>query len=157
MKPREQLTMRAAHVSEASQIASLSRLHIEHGLSWRWTPKRVRRHVKDSESMVLVASVNGEIGGFAIMRFGDTEAHLFLLAVEPKMRRQGTGSAMVRWLEKSCMTAGIARIRLEVREGNRSAQEFYSRLGYSVLGSTTGYYDRRETAIIMGKSLYPDK
>jgi ribosomal protein S18 acetylase RimI-like enzyme len=145
--------MRAAHSSEATLIASMSRLHIEHGLRWRWTPKKVRQHIKDSDSMVLIASIDGEISGFSIMKFGDTQAHLDLLAVESKLRRKGTGSAMVEWLEKSCITAGIEDIRLEVRASNQGAQNFYSSLGYRHLGQVVGYYDRRETAVIMGKSL----
>lgn len=60
---------------------------------------------------------------------------------------------MVRWLEKSCITAGISAIRLEVRVGNLGARVFYTKLGYAYLGQTAGYYDRRETAVMMGKSL----
>ena len=153
MKACDQLTMRAAHTSEAKEIATLSRLHVEHGLNWRWTPRRVRVHIKNSESMVLIASINGEITGFAIMKFGDTQAHLFLLAVEPKQRRQGIGAAMVQWLEKSCVTAGLAAIRLEVRERNYGARRFYAGLGYEEFGQKPGYYDGREAAVVMGKSL----
>jgi ribosomal-protein-alanine N-acetyltransferase len=153
MKTCNQLTMRAAHVSEAKAIAAMSRLHVEYGLQWRWTPKRIRRHIKECESMVLVASIGGEISGFAIMKFGDAKAHLFLLAVEPKQRRQGTGAAMVRWLEKSCVTAGLSEIRLEVRERNLGARQFYAHLGYEELGQKSGYYDGRETAVMMDKSL----
>jgi len=153
MRTCDQLTMRAAHSSEAALIASMSRLHVEHGLQWRWTPKKVRKHIRDRDCMVLVASIDGEISGFAIMKFGDMQAHLYLLAVEWKLRRQGTGTAMVRWLEKSCVTAGIANIRLEVRASNQGARNFYSSLGYRHLGQVAGYYDRRETAVIMGKSL----
>ena len=90
--------MRAAHPSEAAIIASGSRLHIEHGLQWGWTPKKVRQHIKDKDSMVLVATIDGEISGFSVMKFGDTQAHLYLLAVEPRLRRQGAGSAWVRGL-----------------------------------------------------------
>jgi ribosomal-protein-alanine N-acetyltransferase len=131
----------------------MSRLHIEHGLNWRWTPKKIRRYIKDHESMVLIASVRGEISGFAIMKFGDTQAHLYLLAVEPKLRRRGTGKSMLDWLERSCQTAGIANIRLEVRANNKGALKFYAAQGYGVVGRLSGYYERRETAVVLGKSL----
>ena len=119
------LVLRAAHRSEAAAIASMSRLQVEYGLNWRWTPARVRRFIKDEETMVLVASVGGVIEGFAIMKFHDDDAHLFLLAVQPKARRSGIGKALVEWLEKSCRTAGIRRIRLEVRATNHEARHFY--------------------------------
>jgi ribosomal-protein-alanine N-acetyltransferase len=153
LKPIANITLRAAHPSEARTIASMSRLHIEYGLDWRWTPARVKRHIKDKDSMVLIASRDGVIAGFAIMRFGDHQAHLFLLAVQPEFRRTGIGRSMMDWLEKSCRTAGIQAVKVEVRASNRAARLFYSRLGYRFLGQVAGYYDRREAAVIMAHSL----
>jgi ribosomal-protein-alanine N-acetyltransferase len=131
----------------------MSRLHIEYGLNWRWTPAKVRRQIQDKETMVLIASREGVIAGFAIMRFGDHQAHLFLLAVRPEFRLAGIGRSMMEWLEKSCCTAGIQAVRLEVRASNRSARQFYKKLGYRFLGQMAGYYDRREAAVIMARSL----
>lgn len=153
MRAESRLRFRAAHRSEAAAIAGMSRLHVEHGLRWRWTPARVRKQIDDPETMVLVASLEGELAGFAIMRFGDLDAHLFLLAVAPQRRRNGIGRALLTWLEKSCRTAGIRNIRLEVRWGNRQARNFYLDNGYRILGQVAGYYDRREAAVLMGKSL----
>jgi len=103
--------------------------------------------------MVLVASVDGVLQGFAVMKFHDEEAHLFLLAVEPKSRRSGIGKALVLWLEKSCRTAGIRNIRLEVRASNNSARAFYEKLGYRFVGQVLAYYDKREAAVVMARSL----
>jgi len=131
----------------------MSRLHVEYGLNWRWTPAKVKRHIKDEDTMVLIASKEGTIAGFAIMRFGDNQAHLFLLAVQPEFRRTGIGRSMMQWLEKSCRTAGIQAVRLEVRASNRGAMRFYRSLGYRFLGRVAGYYDRREAAAIMARSM----
>jgi len=149
----ESLVLRAAHQSEAAAIATMSRLQVEYGLHWRWTPSRVRGCIKDPDTMVLVASVNGVIEGFAIMKFLDDDAHLLLLAVQPKSRQSGIGRAMVKWLEKSCRTAGIQRIRLEVRASNDAARRFYEKLDYRFVSQISAYYGRREAAVVMGKSL----
>ena len=53
----DQLVLRAAHRSEAAAIATMSRLQVEYGLNWRWTPARIRRAIGDKETMVLVASI----------------------------------------------------------------------------------------------------
>ena len=153
MKSCDELTIRKAHVSEAKAIAAISRLHVENGLRWRWTAKKVRRCIDDDETMVLVASSQGDMAGFAIMKFGDARAHLHLLAVQPVYRRQRVATSMLAWLEKSCSTAGMSDIRLEVRAANRIAREFYLGLGYRHLARISGYYDRQETAVVMGKSL----
>ena len=149
----DKVILRAAHRSEASAISAMSRLQIEHGLNWRWTSARVRRQIDDAETMVLVASVNGDIEGFAIMKFGDSKAHLFLLAVDPKVRRRGIGRALVNWLEQSCETAGLSSIRLEVRATNVQAISFYEQLGYARTNEIADYYDGREAAVVMARSL----
>jgi len=153
MQSRETLVLRAAHISEAGELASMSRLLVEHGLRWRWTARRIRAAIAEPETMVLVASLAGQIAGFAIMSFGDEEAHLLLLAVRPERRRAGTGRRMLVWLEQSAVTAGISRVRLEVRAANAPARTFYRRLGYQYLGQLSGYYDGREAASIYAKSL----
>jgi ribosomal-protein-alanine N-acetyltransferase len=147
------LVLRAAHSSEATEIASISRQQVEHGLRWRWTPARVKKCIRDSETMVLVASQSGVLQGFSIMEFGEETAHLLLLAVQPKKRRLGIGSTMLAWLEKSCATAGIRQVRLEVRAANESARKFYEQRGYRLVGRRAAYYDRREAAVIMGRNL----
>lgn len=149
----DSLVLRAAHRSEAKEIATMSRLQVEHGLNWRWTAAKVRRQIEDRETMVLVASIDGVLQGFSIMRFGDMEAHLFLLAVEPKSRRQSIGTRLVRWLEKSCKTAGMQNIRLEVRASNSNALKFYEHLDYQRIGKVEAYYDGREAAVVMSRSL----
>jgi ribosomal-protein-alanine N-acetyltransferase len=153
LNPLANITLRAAHHSEARAIASMSRLHIEYGLNWRWTPAKVRKQIRDPETMVLVASREGVMAGFAIMRFGDNQAHLFLLAVQPEFRRSGIARSMMSWLEKSCRTAGIQSVRVEVRASNRAALRFYRKLGYRYIARIGGYYDRREAAIVMAQLL----
>ena len=153
MTPNGKIVFRPAHRSEARLIASLSRLHVEHGLRWRWTPARVRRQIDDPDCMVLIASLLGDVAGFAIMHFGDRDAHLLLLAVQPIHRRRGIGRALLEWLEKSCRTAGIEAIRLEVRAGNHSAIAFYRACGFRHFARLGGYYDRQEAALAMDKSL----
>ena len=153
MKIDESLILRAAHVSDAGTIASMSRLLVEHGLVWRWTPARVRRSIKDKDTMVLVASIDGALSGFAIMKFRDEESHLFLLAVASRLQRTGIGAALLAWLEKSCRTAGIQNIRVELRAANKRARKFYEQAGFRCSGQEAGYYDNREAAVVMVKSL----
>jgi len=97
--------------------------------------------------------MDGRLSGFAIMKFRDADAHLFLLAVEPRMQRTGIGAMLLAWLEKSCRTASMRHIRVEVRVGNRNARKFYERAGFRFVGQVAGYYDRHEPAVVMVKSL----
>jgi ribosomal protein S18 acetylase RimI-like enzyme len=139
---------------DAVAIALMSRRLVEGGLpTWAWTTRRVARHVHDPESVVLAARRGDEVAGFAIMGFGEEAAHLNLLAVEPRFRRAGLGSRMVRWLEESARVAGTFEVSLEVRAGNAVARRFYRALGYTEADLLPGYYDRIEDAIRMTRDL----
>lgn len=147
------LRIRLAHPADASRISMLSRELIENGLPWRWTPTAVARSLADAETEVIVAESRGRFVGFALMRFGDSEAHLLLFAVVPEFARQGIGSTLMRWLEKMAATAGIERIHLEVRAKNLAAQRFYEALGFERRASIRGYYQGREDAVRMMRAV----
>lgn len=147
------LSLRLARPPEASTIANLSRDLIEYGLRWRWTPTWVAASIRAPNVNVLVACLHGNIGGFAIMRYGDDDAHLDLLAVAPPYRRLGIGRQLLQWLEKCAVVGGIFSIGLEVRAGNEGAQLFYKRMGYRALAHLPGYYQGIEAALRMGRDL----
>ena len=108
--------------------------------------------------MLLVARLRGtetagEFAGFAIMSYGDSRAHLNLLAVEPRQRRRGIARRMLDWLEQSAIEAGTFHVGLEVRASNRGAQAFYLARGYEVTGRVRGYYQGIDDAIRMRRDL----
>ena len=152
-----------ANRSDAAPIARLSRDEIEHGLEWRWRPVAIGRLIAAPEVAVLCARCRLEapparapatlLGGFGIMEYGLERAHLVLLAVEPKLRRQGLARRMLRWLEKSARTAGIGEIRLEVRAANTGARQFYDAQGYRRGDYLPGFYQGVESAYRMSKRL----
>ncbi len=152
--PGAEVSLGLADISDAVEIAVLSRDLIEAGLHWTWTPPRVAASIRRRDTNVLVARVGergaGEdpgaagsggrgLAGFGIMRYGPTDAHLELFAVHPDHRREGVGGRMLAWLE--------------VRAANRGAQAFYERMGYQKLAALPGYYEGREPAIRMAHDL----
>lgn len=148
-----ELSLRLARPADAAAIANLSRDLIEHGLVWRWTPQRVTASIRAANVNVLVGRIQGKIAGFAIMRYGDDDAHLDLLAVAPPFRRAGVGRRLLQWLEECAVVAGIFSVALEVRESNEEAQLFYEHLGYRRLAHLPGYYQRIEAALRMGRDM----
>lgn len=133
----------------------MSRRFIESGLEPSWTLERVQRTLKHRDSTTLVARRGRELLGFAIMQFGDSSAHLSLLAVAAGHRRAGVGRALVSWLEESARTAGTFVIRLECRLGNQDAVRFYRALGYRDAGVVPRYYQGVEDALRMERDLRP--
>lgn len=151
------IEFRLARLVEAGHLAAMSRDLVETGLGWSWTPTRVARRIRSSDSVVLVACSRGRIVGFAIMRFSSEEAHLDLLAVKPAYQRVGIGRQLIEWLEESALVAGVSIVYLEVRAGNLGAQRFYEILGYRRVRYLPGYYSGRETAICMAIDLWESR
>ena len=146
--------IRLAAPADAAPIARMSRDRIEHGLGWSWTPLRVAQSIADPlTNVAVVPDPAGELLGFAIMKYRDEEAHLLLLAVQTARARQGIGTALVAWLEKVALTAGLERVLLEARHTNTAARAFYGRLGYTERQVVPGYYQGREASVRMVKEL----
>jgi len=148
-----ELSLQLARPADATAIARLSRDLIVYGLRWRWTPLRVAASIRAPNVNVLVARMHEETAGFAIMRYGDDDAHLDLLAVAAPYRRAGVGRQLLQWLEKCAVVAGIFTVALEVRAANEGAQLFYKRMGYRTLAHLPGYYQGIEAALRMGRDL----
>ncbi|HTD90712.1 MAG TPA: N-acetyltransferase [Burkholderiales bacterium] len=140
--------------ADAQSIAVMSRCLIELGLrGWSWDPARVTRAIRNRDTCVAVAQIDRHVEGFAIAEFGDTRMHLSLLAVAATHQRRGLGRALVAWLEKSALTAGITEMQLELRANNPGAKFFYQALGFEFVRAIPGYYSGEETAFRMRKAI----
>lgn len=145
--------IRLATLRDARAVAELSRDEIEHGLSWSWTPDRVRRAIRNPAINVAVAHEADLLVGFGIMHYGDEKAHLSLLAVHPARREHGVGGKLLDWLEACARTAGCERIEAEARADNQGALAFYGLRGFRRFGTLRGYYEGRIDAFRLAKSL----
>ena len=151
------LQIRLARSADAPLIAAMSRDNIEVGLGWSWTEGRVLRSLGDPNINVAVAYDEDDLVAFGIMKYRDDEAHLFLLAVRESHRRRGVGSALMTWLEKTALVAGIGVVYLEARSTNEAARAFYRGLGYREIKVVQGYYRGVESAVRLAKDLWDVK
>ena len=140
------LTLRPALVSEAPDLALLSRELIEQGLSWRYTPRRMAHLMAQAETSVVVACDAQCVQGFGAMHFGEHSAHLVLLCVRPEQQGCGIGCGLLEWLMGSAQVAGMARVALELRADNCAALAFYRHLGFEQALLLPDYYDTRVDA-----------
>ena len=137
-------------------MAEMSRVLIEAGLDWRYTPRRIAALIGDPDTVALVACDSARILGFAIMQFGDEQAHLTLLCVQPARQRRGIGRRLSEWLVASARVAGIVSIQLELRADNAAALTFYRRLGFTETLLVPGYYGGQIAARRMVRLLRQD-
>ena len=91
-----QPTFRLAGPADAYEMAVMSRYLVEVGLrGWSWPPECVAKAVRARSTLVVVAEVRAHLVGFAIMEFGEVQAHLSLFAVKPSYHRCGIGRALM--------------------------------------------------------------
>ena len=146
--------IRLARPADAYEIAVMSRYLVEVGLrGWTWHPERVGKAIRARDTNVVVATAATHIVAFAIMEFGDTHAHLSLLAVKPTHQRCGIGRRLMDWLDEAALTAGIVTVKLELRANNFGARCFYKLLGYKETAYVSGYYRGVETAVKMARDI----
>ena len=142
-----------ATVSDAPEISELSRRFIEYGLRKKYRPSYIRHLISNASTNVVVARNKHGLIGFGIMTYSEDTANLDLLAVRKLYRYRGVGSQVVRWLEKVAITAGIMNIFVQVRKTNTGGIRFYQKLGFQFVEEAAGYYQGRETAVIMCKGI----
>ncbi len=143
-----------AQAADLEGIAALERVSFTHP----WTIHQLRGAIlADAPCVVLVLRTPepGEQGlvAYCIFQLAGDELDIHTLAVAPRWRRRGIG----RWMLKSTLDVGAARgaeaAFLEVRQSNWAAFELYRSLGFEVISSRAGYYDRpREDAFVLRKT-----
>lgn len=91
--------------------------------------------------------------GFAVARLVLDEAEILSVALARAVRGRGHSRTLLAYHVQALAHAGIARIHLEVEEGNLPALALYRRLGFRQSGIRPGYYARpdgtRATAMSM--------
>jgi len=104
-------------------------------------------------------AVDGGICGFAAIEYEAWHARLVLwhLYVTPARRREGVGRALLARVEDHGRELGARRVWLETSNVNVPGIAAYARLGYSLCGADTTYYDATyaedETAIYLAKAI----
>ena len=114
-----------------------------------YPPYFLSQLARDNPDTFLVATVNSEIIGYAVIDRWEEHDHLISIAVLPEHRRKGLGEKLLRELETR--HSGQRPLQLEVRQSNYAAIKLYSKMGYRPSGMTEGYYTDGEDAILMEK------
>ena len=116
-----------------------------------WSPAALLGELlADELRLPLVAERDGATVGFLMgWRVAD-QLHVLNIAADPRCRRQGVGTALLRDAARRGLAAGLVEATLEVRRGNVAGRAFYRRLGFRESGVRARYYaDTGEDAIIL--------
>ena len=94
----------------------------------------------------LEEAVIGHVGMWVVL----DDCHITNVAVRKELQGQGIGEALMRQAMNLCRNNGVRTMSLEVRTGNKTAQNLYRKLGFEPGGIRKNYYsDDHEDALVM--------
>jgi len=90
------------------------------------------------------------VAGFCAFWLVFDEIHINNLAIRPRFRGAGIGTALLERVIAEARALGAPRATLEVRASNVDARNLYARLGFYVAGTRRNYYTNPvEDALIL--------
>jgi GNAT superfamily N-acetyltransferase len=85
----------------------------------------------DSGDVVFVAELRGHPAGYAAARVEGAVLVVERVMIAPADRGRHVGHRLLDWLEGYGVSRGLERVRIAVERGNRAAEDFYARRGYT--------------------------
>lgn len=148
------ITVRRLAVYGEDELFRLEGIETECFGGEAWSRESIRGFLNNAAVVTVVTRVGEDIAGMACAMIVCDEAEILKVAVRGEYRRRGSARAMISELERELRRMGVARLLLEVRDGNSAARALYESLGFSEYGVRRAYYTSpREDAILMEKRL----
>jgi ribosomal-protein-alanine N-acetyltransferase len=103
-----------------------------------------------STRVYYVARVEGIVAGYAGLMMTVDDGHITTIAVDPAWHRHKIATRLLLTLARQAIVRGATSLTLEVRVGNKAAQELYRQFGFRPCGIRKNYYvETNEDALVM--------
>ncbi len=113
---------------------------------WNNPHKDIARKLKVQRDLFLVADLDARVVGVAMAGYDGHRGWVNYLTVDPKQRRRGIGTALMRDAERRLRLLGCPKINLQLRKENQEMAAFYAALGF-----------KEDAAVSLGKRLEDDE
>lgn len=119
--------------------------------------RRFRYLLTRANATIIVVEQEGRVRGYVLLLFsrGTSMARLYSIAVDPDLKGQGIGSALVKAAEEAAIEHDCASIRLEIRKDNTASLELFRRHDYKPFKEILDYYEDHMDALRFEKNLAP--
>lgn len=99
----------------------------------------------------VLVDAGGHLAAYLFCAWQYLDLHVLKVATRPGFRRQGLARLLMENAEAYIGKEGGETVTLEVRCSNVGAQELYSTMGYTLVGTRPGYYADGEDGLVMTK------
>jgi len=102
------------------------------GLTRPWNNPEldIQRKLSVKDELFLVAEIDQRIIGSVMGGYDGHRGWINYLAVDPDIRKQGTGRALMDAVQARLLKLDCPKINLQVRQGNDAVAAFYEAIGY---------------------------
>ena len=118
-----------------------------------WTKKQWANEFKKKDTKIIGLIIVNLVIGICVFQIVLDEAQINYFVVDPKYRKRGFGSYLMRYLIKQCKKSNLKKLFLEVSHSNLTAEKFYSRFDFFTVGIRKNYYKDGSDAILKEKNL----
>lgn len=114
--------------------------------SWNDPRKDIARKTQVQSEWFLVGVLDGRLIASLMAGYDGHRGWINYLAVDPDVRQQGLGRALMAEAERLLRLAGCPKINLQIRKDNLAAIAFYEQIGF-----------REDDVVSYGKRLIADE
>jgi [ribosomal protein S18]-alanine N-acetyltransferase len=114
----------------------------------QWSERSWRGELLGDGRTILIARAQHPVGVISIKIVGEL-ADVHRLVVEPRSRRRGIGTDLVRAGLERVRQHGVREVVLDVGYGNEPAIALYQQLGFEQLSARRNYYGPGQDALIL--------
>ena len=114
--------------------------------------------LKHGQNVFLVAEFDHNMTGYiwVLLHQGRPQmGRIYSIAVSPDHQGKGIAAQLLAEAIKRLERAGLTELRLEVRQDNAHAQQFYTHKGFTPFATAPNYYADGMAALKMRKQLTP--
>jgi hypothetical protein len=118
--------------ADEAAVVRLWRIVFPDAPAWNDPETDIRRKLSFQRELFFVAEVDSEIVGTAMAGYDGHRGWVYYVAVSPRNRRRGVGTALMKRVERDLTELGCPKLNLQIRSSNQEVVSFYEKLGYRV-------------------------
>ena len=120
-----------------------------------WTHGALLGEIYGGDSFFALATEDGVIIGFCVLRRISGEGELLRIAVDASARRRGAADLLMNAAIGYAEQSALGAIFLEVRQSNAAAIALYKKHGFKQAGIRKNYYTQPAEAAVVMKKEWP--
>ena len=118
-----------------------------------WSEDLFRHELYNPISRFYILEKERQIVGYIVLWIITDESHIANIAIHPKFRSAGLGGKLLNFAFEIAHRNGAKTISLEVNEHNTVARRLYEKYRFVVTGRRPHYYENKDDALILTRTL----